>query len=1749
MNRSLNQKTPKNSSNIDVQASSELSTFNLSAASDNANFSQSDALSFASFRKGEVDPRTGSFNYFIPIARLTGNQQRGPSIELSLRHNHFSNRNEGFGKGWSLGLSKFFKDNSRMKLLLRDGRVVDLKLTDNIYTVETVDVQDFVLTQLSSPTGAYQVAYKDGTVETLTPVTSDNSFVYVTEIRHENGYKLTVQYYFRETFSIEPFVERIYDEFNNDLLSITRRGNEIYYYVDIEVYKNKPSLTNKLTLVVSGNFRSITQCQVALSPTIDILTFNYAGINSCRVITQVTSNFFGEAIETINYSSDILAPSGAPFASLPTVKLYTFSMSSLGTGATKTEKHEYSYGSTSGSNNFLGYNGVSSWDDNAIDNIYSCPSGYIYEVTEKFFLDDVALYSKKYTYDKFHRLIRSNFVADHFVAPVLAQEITVKNTYNGSTSLDYTALPRTYKLPVQIKTDYKETDLEDSHLRTTTFRSEYDSYGNIISSSESGKMKLRYTYYSSSGAVDNCPPDPHGFVRHLSSIERYQNDISIDGIVSEYFYTSVSNKDNYPYTVLSNSEERKITGGRWNEGYKVIWNEYYKSTASENFNRGRLKSTTLRLSQMNGTTVAFNYTLSSAGDEITTATTQIGWDNSTLTYSETAMSLTGWPTKLKDALDVITEINYDSFGRSTSVTRAKGTDKESTTTYRYEYDRTTKCLSKTTNAPEVNAVTEIYDAMGNVVKLVASGQNLMVAEFDTQGQLLLETHYDYNVPLSNRSEGNLSLTDSYIYDVLGNPRQANYHDGFTKYSRFNIGDAQLIEYTTVSEQNTKFNYEMTDFDPYSLRPVKNYEYKKDGVTVATLTCYYYDTFYRIKDIELTDSTSTKSVKKTYAYDFFDRPNLLTETGQEESEVRTTKINYWPYGLEPKVESTAIDDTTIGYLNYDGLGRLTQEDRNPNQLDRFVTRYEYEAGYTVASKKTTPRNRAIQYTYFPEFDSLPATITMPGNEGKYQYEYNKDTVKLIRETYTLGSKKNIRDITYDQNLNVISETVTDGFAIGSYKNEFLRTTSGRIKKMIKSSAGRPSQTINYSYDSAGRVSKIYINYDERNDLEISVFYLAGDLPSDVSYIFKQSNRNDQVYRLELSYDHQLRVINKVYSDTTGKVLAHHKEEFNGFGNVIKKDIFTTPANSTITTYDFDYLGRLITADISNLSTAYPTNANGYNITWYKYIYDKFNNISSCRTVDESSSNTTITDFTYAGKNPFELIRISQSGYQPSLPVMLSYDESGNIITKSTGNRSFTYAYDSFEKLAKVFESNRTVSFQSNSEGSLGSEELSVEDVRSRGYGTSFGYSNSIFDTSWRKQATSTTNEHIASYIHTPAGVDTMNVLGGGSGSYTKTQTLQFSDRLGGVFGEIDGSLPSPGEVTPLLYSPYGYIKDAEVPAAYDPIRFAGARYDDLTKLYHLGNGTRAYDSSLMRFMQYDAMSPFGKGGINPYNYCICDPITYSDLSGQGRDVAIMFASLGLVLSIFSFGLGALALLGSAPLLLSGIALAGGVLGVAGAATGLAATLVEDDNVAQQLTIASAVLGGAGILFESFPAIMFIGHRVTWRLAQKYSTSRVIQINTGFQKVYPGANYTISGKFMFNGRNTRMVKAHGNIDSLAVPVEVANNPGRWVDQGKSVEEFANFTRTVLNSTALDDSDSAIFLAACGGSPAGARNNAQNLATALNRSVYAFPSRKIFSIVGGTFTDPKITVFGTPWFMKLKQFNPGVAMGEAIPMFPLA
>ncbi|MBX8532876.1 RHS repeat-associated core domain-containing protein [Pseudomonas cichorii] len=120
-------------------------------------------------------------------------------------------------------------------------------------------------------------------------------------------------------------------------------------------------------------------------------------------------------------------------------------------------------------------------------------------------------------------------------------------------------------------------------------------------------------------------------------------------------------------------------------------------------------------------------------------------------------------------------------------------------------------------------------------------------------------------------------------------------------------------------------------------------------------------------------------------------------------------------------------------------------------------------------------------------------------------------------------------------------------------------------------------------------------------------------------------------------------------------------------------------------------------------------------------------------------------------------------------------------------------------------------------------------------------------------------------------------------HRENQLLALQTMIGKVLATTLTSTDQPGSVlhaatsgqrTAIAYAPYGHHAPlGDLPG------FNGERPDPVTGHYLLGKGYRAYNPVLMRFNSPDSLSPFGEGGVNPYAYCLGDPVNHIDPTGH------------------------------------------------------------------------------------------------------------------------------------------------------------------------------------------------------------------------------------------------------------------------------
>lgn len=112
---------------------------------------------------------------------------------------------------------------------------------------------------------------------------------------------------------------------------------------------------------------------------------------------------------------------------------------------------------------------------------------------------------------------------------------------------------------------------------------------------------------------------------------------------------------------------------------------------------------------------------------------------------------------------------------------------------------------------------------------------------------------------------------------------------------------------------------------------------------------------------------------------------------------------------------------------------------------------------------------------------------------------------------------------------------------------------------------------------------------------------------------------------------------------------------------------------------------------------------------------------------------------------------------------------------------------------------------------------------------------------------------------------------------KRVVLLATNNSHSIIGEIVD-----GKTNTIAYSAYG-----EQSAQQDiqtRLGFNGQLRERSIGWYLLGNGYRAYNPRLMRFHSPDSWSPFGRGGLNAYMYCVGDPVNRSDPTGHNPFVA-------------------------------------------------------------------------------------------------------------------------------------------------------------------------------------------------------------------------------------------------------------------------
>lgn len=809
----------------------------------------------------------------------------------------------------------------------------------------------------------------------------------------------------------------------------------------------------------------------------------------------------------------------------------------------------------------------------------------------------------------------------------------------------------------------------------------------------------------------------------------------------------------------------------------------------------------------------------------------------------------------------------------------------------------------------------MYDDKGNLDKKIeAKGTGLERTteyEYDEYGNSTQIKH----VGDANTAES----TRIYTYDNYGNIQTYKNGEGkTTQYQNYDaMGNAELI---IDPEQNQwRYSYDAAGNLTNSYSPLGWQADPKVGVSYQ----YYNDG--SLKQVTNADNETTK-----YTYDIRGRTHTITDAL---SNIATIERNY-----KGQVLSYFDADGHKAHMTYDSLGRVsTIVDGHGDTIT---------LNYSNDGSKPQMRPDFIQYPTF---------------KREFIYDDRK-RVKQILDTPNGGSTKLTATFTYT--ISGQRETVTDA---EQNKTEYRYDKLGRLEKIIDahlketifsydsrdnllSVTDPQSSTTQYQYDRDNRQLKeirplgqeYEFIYDDRGNLD----YMTDPMGNKIDYqydadghlviqtIFNHSdlqnaeriiNYNYYIDGLLQSYDDG--ITNATYQYTDTNRLQQEEIDFGPFSKSYSYSYYKngdlktyTDAESQTITYTYDNNRQLQLVQIPNVGS--------YSVNSYKWFAPEQVNYPG-GSIQTKNYNNLMQLEGIEVKDPAQNIKMNY-GY--------TYDEVGNIDSKSTEHGNYKYNYDELYRLIEAVNPSNTESFTYDKVGNRkttqvsqapwnynGNHELesrpnityqyddngSTTQITKAGQNTTLIYngSNRLSEVKDHSGAT------VATYYYDPFGRRLSKDVSG-----TKTYFMYTPQGLSGEYTE-SGSLirgygykPGGHWTTDPLYLKTGNTRDKyyfyqndhlgtpqklmsttgaivwsakyeafgkaniDINLVENPLRFAG-QYEDQETGFHQ-NRYRYYSPELGRYVTQD---PIGlAGGINPFVYVYDNPLFDTDSWGLFND---------------------------------------------------------------------------------------------------------------------------------------------------------------------------------------------------------------------------------------------------------------------------
>ncbi len=586
-------------------------------------------------------------------------------------------------------------------------------------------------------------------------------------------------------------------------------------------------------------------------------------------------------------------------------------------------------------------------------------------------------------------------------------------------------------------------------------------------------------------------------------------------------------------------------------------------------------------------------------------------DDLLTTFTYTTLGLIDTTT---DPLGRVTDFDYDSFGRLTTVTFAAGTADEAFQSFEYDTaGNQTAVIDENGNRTEF-----VYDTLDRLTQITEPDPDgagpltapVTVFTYDARGNLLTTTDargnvttnaYDSLSRLASTTDADGQVT-TFGYDMAGNLAQVTDPLGFSTHNVYD-GRNRLIETTDPEGGVTQFAYDTDDnlisvLDPVGNETLFRYDARdrlvQETDPLGATTVYAYDAADN-----LTRKSDRNGRVTEFAYDDLDRLTTETWLGDDgHTAVNTIDYAYdkasnllsvidafstlaFTYDSRDRVDTVDNDGTpntprVVLDYGYDGVGNVTSVSDTIDGASGAATSYAYDAlnrTTTIQQSGNSVADKLVDFVYneLGQFDEIARYSDLGRNNLVALSDYEYDELNRLTDLDHTNAADEVLafyDFEYDPSSRITKLTDIDGVTDYSYDDRSQLTGADRDGTDARGDEA-------YTYDENGNRTDSHLHGDG---------YVTGDgnrLLSDGTYNYEYDAEGNMTKRTvtatgeyrQFEWDHRNRLV-RVTDFSTGDTNTQNIDfAYDSFNRRIIKTIYgggagVVGSRSTLFVYDRD-----------------------------------------------------------------------------------------------------------------------------------------------------------------------------------------------------------------------------------------------------------------------------------------------------------------------------------------------------------------------------------------------------------------------------------------------------------------------------------------------------------------------------------------------------------------------------------------------------